>query len=54
METIPTEVVSILQKAATSYSQSPATTNAGRWLRFLAKIIPPEMVVKIFAHQLKK
>jgi len=48
------EINNVLQEAATKYSQSPATTNAGRWLRFIARIVPVETVVKIFAHKLSK
>jgi hypothetical protein len=44
----------LLQNAATKYSQSPATTNAGRFLRFIAKIVPVHIVVKMFAHKLSK
>ena len=47
-------IKSLLQESATKYSQSPATTNAGRWLRFIARILPVETVVKIFAHKLSK
>jgi hypothetical protein len=44
----------LLQEAATKYSQSPATTNAGKWLRFIAKVVPVGLVVKLFAHKLSK
>lgn len=43
-----------LQEVATAYSNSKATTNAGRILRFMAKIIPVNVVLQLFAHKLKK
>jgi hypothetical protein len=52
MEKIPTEVQDVLQNAAKTYSASPATTNAGRWLRFIARVVPVSMIVKLFAHKL--
>lgn len=51
---IPPVVKDALQEAATNYANSPHTTNAGRWLRLLAKILPVSTVIKIFSHQLKK
>jgi len=51
---IPDPIKDVLQDAATTYANSKATTNAGRWLRFLAKIIPVDTVIKIFSHQNKK
>jgi len=50
---IPTEVKDLLNKAAKSYADSPATTGAGRVLRFFARFITVETVIKIFAHKLK-
>ena len=47
-------IENLLKESAKKYSESPATTNAGRWLRFIARIIPVETVVKIFAHKLSK
>lgn len=47
-------ITQVLQNAATAYSDSAATTNAGRWLRFIAKVIPVSTIVKIFAHKMKK
>lgn len=44
----------VLKEAATKYSESPATTNCGRWLRFVAKIIPAEVIIKLFAHKLTR
>lgn len=51
---IPTAIADNLQAVATEYSRSPATSNAGRVLRFLAKIVPVSVIVKILAHQLSK
>ena len=51
---IPQEIKDGFQKMATDYSNSEATTNAGRVLRFLAKIIPVDVVIKILSHQLSK
>lgn len=48
---LPKEVTDILDKAAKVYSESEATTNAGRWLRFIAKFIQPSIIIKIFAYQ---
>lgn len=43
-----------LNKVASQYSRSPATTNAGVVLRFLARFVTVDTVVKLFAHKLKK
>lgn len=51
---VPDEITGGLQKAATEYSRSPATTNAGRVLRFIAKVVPVSVIVKILAHQMSK
>ena len=48
---IPTQVKDALDKAAQQYSRSEATTNAGRVLRFIARILPPTTIVKLFAHK---
>lgn len=44
----------VLQDAATKYSQSPATTNAGRILRAIASVIPTSVIIKLFAHKCSK
>ncbi len=49
---IPEPIKEALDKVATQYSQSPATTNAGRVLRFICKFIKPTTIVKMFAHKL--
>jgi len=51
---IPTDVADALQKAATAYSESEATTNAGVALRLIAKFVPVSLAVRLFAHLLKK
>ncbi|MES2575668.1 MAG: hypothetical protein V4572_12035 [Bacteroidota bacterium] len=47
-------IIDSLQKVATDYSNSPATTNAGRVLRTIARIIPLSLVIKLFAHKMTK
>lgn len=49
---IPQEIQNALDKAAQKYSQSEATTNAGRVLRFIAGIVPASTIIKLFAHKL--
>jgi len=51
-EQIPPEIQEALNKVAQNYSQSPATTNAGRFLRFVCKFIKPSTIIKMFAHKL--
>lgn len=36
-----------LQKAVTSYANSEYHTNAGKWLRFIARIIPVTFIVRL-------
>lgn len=50
---IPTVIKTALDTAAQQYSQSPATTNAGRVLRFFARFVSVDTVIKLFAHKLK-
>ncbi len=45
-------IKSILDEAAYRYSDSPATTNAGRVLRFISKFIKPSTIIKLFAYKL--
>lgn len=47
-------IASLLQEAATKYSRSEATTNAGMILRAIASIIPTNLIVQLFAHKLSK
>ena len=43
-----------LKDIAIKYSESPATTNAGRWLRLIVKYLPTDLIVKAFAHKLSR
>jgi len=54
MNEIPKEILDNLNDVAKKYSESKSTTNAGRILRFLASIIPPSIIIKLFAHKLSK
>jgi hypothetical protein len=49
---IPQEIKTALDKVAQQYSQSSATTNAGRVLRFFARFVSVDTVIKLFAHKL--
>lgn len=48
---IPKPIQDGIDKAAQAYADSPATTNAGRWLRFLARLFPPSALIKMLAHK---
>lgn len=52
MNDIPQPLQDALNESAKAYSNSPATTNAGRILRFIARILPPTTIIKLFAHKL--
>lgn len=54
MKEIPKPILDGLNEAAKTYSNSPATTNAGKILRLIASIIPPSIIIKLFAHKLSK
>ena len=54
LEKIPTPIVELLDAGATAYSDSNATTNAGRVLRFITRFIKPSTIIKMFAHKLSK
>lgn len=43
-----------LNRVAKIYSESKATTNAGRVLRFIARFVKAETIIKLFAHKLTK
>jgi len=43
-----------LKEVAIKYSESPATTNAGRWLRLIVKYLPTDLIIKAFAHKLSR
>lgn len=51
---IPPLVKLVLNDAAKAYSESPATTNAGRVLRFISRFITVDTVIQLFAHKLRK
>ncbi len=50
---IPPEILDGFQEVANKYTNSPATTNAGRVLRFLVKILPVKFVAQIFSEKFK-
>ena len=52
MENLPTPIVDLLDAGANAYSESTATTNAGRVLRFISKFIKPSTIIKLFAHKI--
>lgn len=54
LQKIPTPIVELLDAGATAYSDSNATTNAGRVLRFISRFLKPSTIIKIFAHKLTK
>jgi hypothetical protein len=51
---IPEPVKNVLDAAATEYTNSPSTTNAGFVLRFICRFIKPSTIIKMFAHKLAK
>jgi hypothetical protein len=51
MENLPAPIVDLLDAGANAYSESTATTNAGRVLRFISKFIKPSTIIKLFAHK---
>lgn len=54
LQKIPAPIVDLLDAGATAYSDSNATTNAGRVLRFITRFIKPSTIIKMFAHKLSK
>ena len=54
LNNIPDPIQNLLDGAATEYSRSEATTNAGRILRFICRFIKPTTIIKMFAHKLSK
>ena len=42
----------MLDEVANRYTESPATTNAGRFLRFISRFIKPSTIIQLFAHKL--
>ena len=49
---IPKEILNGFQEVATKYSRSSATTNAGRILRFVARLVPVSVLFKLIAHKI--
>ena len=49
---IPIEIKNALDSVAKQYSDSPATTNAGRILRFVSRFVTVDTVLKLLAHKL--
>lgn len=49
--TIPSEIKDATNELAKKYSESPATTNAGRVLRFFARFITLDTILKLVAHK---
>lgn len=54
LDNIPEPIKNLLDGAADEYSNSHATTNAGRVLRFICRFIKPSTIIKMFAHKLSK
>jgi hypothetical protein len=54
LEKIPAPIVDLLDAGATAYSDSNATTNAGRVLRFISRFLKPSTIIKMFAHKMTK
>jgi hypothetical protein len=54
LQNIPTPIVGLLDASATAYSDSNATTNAGRVLRFISRFLKPSTIIKMFAHKMTK
>ena len=51
---IPPVIKNVLDNAAKTYSESKATTKAGAVLRFFARFISVDTVIKLFAHKVKQ
>jgi len=50
---IPPIVNQALNELTKKYSESTATTNAGRILRFIARVVPLDVLLKIIVHKAK-
>lgn len=48
---LPLEIEQVGNELARKYSNSPATTNAGRVLRFVARFVTVDMLYKLIAHK---
>lgn len=51
---IPQPIKNAVDELAKKYSESPATTNAGRILRFIARFVTVDTLLKIIAYKSKK
>ena len=51
---IPPVIGQVVDDLAKKYSESPATTNAGVILRFIARFVTLDTLVKLVAHKAKK
>lgn len=54
LNNIPEPIKDILDQGAQTYAESPYTTNAGFFLRFICKLFKPSTIIKMFAHKLSK
>lgn len=50
---LPPIVGNALDELTKRYSESPATTNAGRVLRFIARIVPLSTLLQLVVHKNK-
>jgi len=50
---LPPIIGKVVDELAKKYSESPATTNAGRILRFVARFVTLDTLIKLVAHKAK-
>lgn len=50
---LPTVIGQAVDEMTKKYSESPATTNAGRVLRFVARFVTLDMLIKLVVHKNK-
>lgn len=53
MKQLPKEINNVVNDLAKKYSESPATTNAGVVLRFFARHVTLDTLLKLIAHKAK-
>lgn len=51
---LPIELKKVVDNVVVKYSESQATTDAGRLLRFLSRFVTVDMVLKVLAHKVKR